>query len=88
MRQLFELWQPTETDLYGFKVTLVAGGRDTVLTPTKRRRTLYDIFTATFNKYWLRYLPGVNCPHYPIVIMKKYPLHISEMVDIWYVRNT
>ena len=50
-RQLFELLQPTETDLYGFKVTLVVGRRDSVLTATKYQRSLYDIFTVTFNKF-------------------------------------
>jgi hypothetical protein len=65
-RQLFELLQPAETDLDGFKVTLVVGGRDAVLTASKRRRILNDIFTVTFNKFWWRcYPPGVNWPPLP-----------------------
>lgn len=37
-RKLFELFQPSETDLDGLKVTLVVGERDPVLAQTKRRR--------------------------------------------------
>jgi hypothetical protein len=66
MRQPFELLQRTEADLDGFKVTLVVGGRDTLLKTTKRRRTNDNIFTATFNKFWGRYYPpGVNSNLYP-----------------------
>jgi hypothetical protein len=43
-RQLFEFLQPTETDLDGFKVTLTVGGRDAVLTETKRRRYFQLLF--------------------------------------------
>jgi hypothetical protein len=43
------------------------GGRDTVLTATKSRRTLYYIFTTTFNKDWWCYYPtGVICALYPM----------------------
>jgi hypothetical protein len=56
----------------GFKVTLAVGGRDTVLTVTKRRRTLYDISTATFNKFWWRYYPpGFIAPLYPNVYFEE-----------------
>jgi hypothetical protein len=50
-RQLFEVLQPTETNLDGFKVTLAFGGCDTVLTAIKPRRNIDSIFIITFNKF-------------------------------------
>jgi hypothetical protein len=45
--QLFELLHPTETDLHGFKVTLVVGGHDTVLTLTNADEN-FTIFPQLF----------------------------------------
>jgi hypothetical protein len=39
---------PTETDLEDFKVTPVVGGRDTMLTPPKRRRIFSQLYTGGF----------------------------------------
>jgi hypothetical protein len=65
-RQLFELLQRAETDLSGFKMALAVGGRDA---PTKCRRTLYDIFILTFNKFCGRYYPrAFNCPALPYIL--------------------